>query len=146
MIEDKNSIYLDCMEAFEFIHMSFFDFLREELEENNLYGINSTTIKVVYKLGKINDKVSLRDFLAKTPIPSAKNLSYALTKLSEDGYVDSTDHPTDKRLRMLSLSPKGAKLFKKINAIISGHCPPLTELEAFHTQILDLKSFYDERK
>lgn len=76
------------------------------------FGISVPEWRVLAHLGHAGE-VSVRDIEARVAMEKSK-VSRAATRLEAAGYVAKRDHPTDRRLVSLSLTPAGRALMARI--------------------------------
>jgi len=111
----------------ESVHRRFLEAIQLEIDALNIRDINNVRALMLLNIGAA--KMSAGELLSRQCYLGS-NVSYNLRKLTEAGYVLQERSAHDKRVIMVSNSPKGAEL-----------CAVLQEMNARHIQALAEDSF-----
>jgi DNA-binding MarR family transcriptional regulator len=111
----------------ESVHRQFLEAIQLELDNLTIRDINNVRALMLLNIGAA--KMSAGELLSRRCYLGS-NVSYNLKKLTEAGYVLQERSAHDKRVIMVSNSPKGAEL-----------CAVLQEMNARHIQALAKDNF-----
>jgi DNA-binding MarR family transcriptional regulator len=118
------SNYLEVVALAERLHRQFLDVLQLELDQNGIRDINSVQALILHNIGEAEMTASE---LMWRGCYLGSNVSYNLKKLRESGYLTQERSSYDKRVTMVSASPKGLELRALIIRMIDRHMLALSE-------------------
>ncbi|MGX5735020.1 winged helix DNA-binding protein [Bosea thiooxidans] len=98
----------------ERVSRRFLDYLRLELGKLGIDDISPSQVMVVLTIGQ--GEVAVRDLLDRGHY-GGSNASYNLKQLVENGYLERSASPRDRRLARISLSLKGQMLCERLRLL-----------------------------
>jgi DNA-binding MarR family transcriptional regulator len=106
--------YLETIDLIERCRRAFLDALKRDLVNHGIHGINSVQAYTLFKIGE--GEVSVGD--VKAHCYSGTNATYTLARLVKNGYVEQRQSPSDRRMCLVRLTPKGSRLCDEISPIL----------------------------
>ncbi|HTJ79607.1 MAG TPA: MarR family transcriptional regulator [Rariglobus sp.] len=88
-------------------------FLRESQRLFRPHGLTAAQYNVLHALSDAADGLSQRE-LGDILVVDRSNVTGLLDRLEKAGWVKRSDHPTDRRVYRVSLTPSGRKLWAKV--------------------------------
>ena len=89
------------------IHSLAADFLKKRLAQNGFEDFSSSHGNILFQLS-VNNEITMKELAAK--INRDKSTTTVLVrKLEQEGLVTTTPSPTDRRNKILALTPKGTE-------------------------------------
>src|SRR5688572_10052338 len=77
------------------------------------HGLSDAQFNVLNVLGPAPDGLSQRA-LSEVLVVDRSNITGLLDRMEESGWVKRADHPTDRRVYLVTLTPAGRKLWQKV--------------------------------
>jgi DNA-binding MarR family transcriptional regulator len=114
--------YLETVALVERLHRVFMRAVRVELERAGIHDVNNVQALLVYNIG--DSTMAVTD-LTKYNCYLGSNVSYNVKKLVDIGYIEQTPSPTDRRVTLVTLTPKGRKLRDRVLAMHRRHIEQL---------------------
>jgi len=111
---DRRVSPFDLARVIERVSRRFLDYLRLELGKLGIDDISPSQVMVVLTIGQ--GEVAVRDLLDRGHY-GGSNASYNLKQLVENGYLERSASPRDRRLARISLSLKGQLLCEKLRLL-----------------------------
>jgi DNA-binding MarR family transcriptional regulator len=134
--EGGGGSYQELARIIERLHRRFLDVIRVELSRRGTDDISPTQLMMLFSIGQ--DEISVRDLIERGHYLGS-NASYNLKHLVENGYVDRSASPRDRRAARLRLSPKGHEL---CNAMASVEQEYIRVLARTEEDAKDLEATY----
>lgn len=140
-----SQVYHEVARIIERMHRRFLDVLRIELGRIGIDDISP--VQVMMLLNISTGEISVRDLIERGYYLGS-NASYNLKQLVDQGYVDRSASPRDKRAARLKLSARGMELTEQLRAMSGLHADALintdTDFQDFETTYRTLRRL--ERK
>jgi len=117
-----SQMYHEIARVIERMHRRYLDVLRIELGRIGIDDISP--VQVMMLLNISTGEISVRDLIERGYYLGS-NASYNLKQLVDQGYVDRSASPRDKRAARLKLSAKGAELCEHLRRMSGLHADTL---------------------
>jgi DNA-binding MarR family transcriptional regulator len=115
--------YLQIIALIERLHREFLEVVKAELDRLAIRDLNNVQAMILFNIGE--EELSVGELTIRGCYLGS-NVSYNLKKLTENGYIEQTRSPHDRRSVTVRLSGKGRELAGR-----------LSELHARHVESLD---------
>jgi DNA-binding MarR family transcriptional regulator len=115
--------YITVISLVERLHRHFLDVVKLELDRLGIRDVNNVQSLMLFNIGDAEmtvGELTLRGCYL------GSNVSYNLKKLVENGYVDQTRSPHDRRSVHVKLAPKGRELCDRLAEMHRRHAENLT--------------------
>ncbi len=116
--------YLAVISLIERLHRHFLDIVKLELDRSDIRDVNNVQALMLFNLGDAEmtvGELTLRGCYL------GSNVSYNLKKLVENGYVEQTRSPHDRRSVHVRLTPKGGALRDRLAEMHRRHAASLPQ-------------------
>lgn len=110
--------YYEAIQLTERLHRYFLDVLKVELDRNGIQDINNVQAMIVYNIGE--DELTVGELTVRGYYLGS-NVSYNVKKMHENGYLQQERSVHDKRSIRVSLSEKGLKIYRIVEAMMKRH-------------------------
>lgn len=116
--------YLAIISLAERLHRRTLDVLQIELARLRINDISAVQAMILLNMG--TDEVTAKDLMVRGCYQGT-NISYNLKALTEGGYVIQTRSENDRRVVLIKISAKGAKLMRDLNKMFDHFAAELVE-------------------
>jgi DNA-binding MarR family transcriptional regulator len=97
--------YLQIIALIERLHREFLEVVKAELDRRAIRDLNNVQAMILFNIGE--EELSVGELTIRGCYLGS-NVSYNLKKLTENGYIEQTRSPHDRRSVTVRLSEKGA--------------------------------------
>src|ERR1700753_1127118 len=118
--------YLELVVLAARLHRQFLDVIQHELDLRGIRDINNVQAMMLHNIGDAEMTVS--ELMWRGGYLGS-NVSYSLKKLTDAGYIVQERSTHDKRVIMVRLSDKGAKLFAVLKRMNARHGEALAKVD-----------------
>jgi DNA-binding MarR family transcriptional regulator len=116
--------YLSIIALVERLHREFLEVVKAELDRLAIRDVNNVQAMILFNIG--DEELSVGELTIRGCYLGS-NVSYNLKKLTENGYIEQTRSPHDRRSVNVRLSEKGRELALKLSALYDRHVASLDE-------------------
>ena len=116
--------YLSIIALVERLHREFLEVVKAELDRLAIRDVNNVQAMILFNIG--DEELSVGELTIRGCYLGS-NVSYNLKKLTENGYIEQTRSPHDRRSVNVRLSEKGRVLARKLSALYDRHVASLDE-------------------
>lgn len=110
--------YFETIQMIERLHRYFLDVVKMELDRKGVQDINNVQAMILYNIGHEDmtvGELTLRGYYL------GSNVSYNVTKMSENDYIEQERSVHDKRSKRVRLTDKGKELYAILNEMFTRH-------------------------
>ena len=124
------SRYVESLALADRVYRLFMESVKFELKRLSANDINNVQAIILYNIGEermtIGELVQRKYYLG-------SNITYNLHKMVDSGYINIAQAEYDKRASYVSLTEKGAELYKKLDLVFQKHLDAIKkdEIEDF---------------
>ena len=116
--------YLQIIALIERLHREFLEVVKAELDRRAIRDLNNVQAMILFNIGE--EELSVGELTIRGCYLGS-NVSYNLKKLTENGYIEQTRSPHDRRSVTVRLSEKGRSLAAALSELYSRHVGALDE-------------------
>ncbi len=116
--------YLQIIALIERLHREFLEVVKAELDRRSIRDLNNVQAMILFNIGE--EELSVGELTIRGCYLGS-NVSYNLKKLTENGYIEQTRSPHDRRSVTVCLSEKGRGLATALSELYSRHIAALDE-------------------
>lgn len=112
----RYALYVENVMHFDKLYRLFLSHLKKWLSQASIRDITPAQVMILFHIEdhtlKVTDILSHHFYFASNP-------AYNLKKMAENGYIQTASSPEDKRLLLISLTPKGKTLHTELQRFFS---------------------------
>lgn len=138
--------YLQIIALIERLHREFLEVVKAELDRRAIRDLNNVQAMILFNIGE--EELSVGELTIRGCYLGS-NVSYNLKKLTENGYIEQTRSPHDRRSVTVRLSEKGrglaailAELYGRQISAISDRVLTQAELAQANEVLMRLERFW----
>jgi DNA-binding MarR family transcriptional regulator len=138
--------YLQIIALIERLHREFLEVVKAELDRRAIRDLNNVQAMILFNIGE--EELSVGELTIRGCYLGS-NVSYNLKKLTENGYIEQTRSPHDRRSVTVRLSEKGrglaailAELYGRQISAISDRVLTQAELTQANEVLMRLERFW----
>ena len=117
--------YIAAISLIERLHRSFLKVVKIELERAAIHDVNAVQAVMLFNIG--DAEIAVGELTA-CNCYLGSNVSYNLGKMIDNGYVDQTQSPHDRRSHLVKLTQKGQSMHRLIKKMHRRHAERLQRL------------------
>jgi DNA-binding MarR family transcriptional regulator len=117
-------LYMEALTLVERLHRRLLDVIKDEFDRAGRSDVNSVQALLLFNIGESEltaGELRTRGYCL------GSNVSYNLKKLTENGYIEQTRSPHDRRSVTVRLSQKGKELAASLSDLYMRHVAALDE-------------------
>lgn len=116
--------YLQIIALIERLHREFLEVVKAELDRRSIRDLNNVQAMILFNIGE--EELSVGELTIRGCYLGS-NVSYNLKKLTENGYIEQTRSPHDRRSVTVRLSEKGRGLATALSELYVRHIAALDQ-------------------